>query len=572
MIARTGSPGIDLTSPGAVALFLAVTALVVVAVGVALPGGARRRRAPRHRAPGHRARRRRWSGVGRAGAVALSSLLVLTSCALVVNRPMHYVTTTRDVAGALGLIEPDYAGTAPALVPASRTPTAPPTAPAATSQPTPSGTPTPDPAWVASFTPVGDGSYQATWTGPASGITLPVRVILPSGYAPDDGRTYDVIEFLHGNPGDAQSVVDGLAFPQALQAAIDAGQIPPTIVVVPSLNVDSYEPDCADLAGRPAVGTWVSSEIPGMVRATFPNTTTDRSGWMLAGLSSGAYCAAWTALGSPGTFASVGMLSGYDRPAEGGLKRASPEVIQANTLSTMLAGSRGDAVRLWSLGAHDDPDALAVSRNLAAAAHTPDAVTVDEPTSGGHSWPLWVGALPRLLAWWGTDPAVQAAAGPGPVATPTAQAGSQVTAGASPTAEASPVGGGSPTEQANAPVTAVSQADAVGSGSSGGQVTPSAGPATGLRHALTAIDGAGVQALAWLAWISALVVLVVRGPRWVPRARAWPVRVGAATVRVAAVGAVGLLLAVAVGLGVNAAGGFYTSWRDLWATVVAVYV
>ena len=39
-----------------------------------------------------------------------------------------------------------------------------------------------------------------------------------------------------------------------------------------------------------------------------------------------------------------------------------------------------------------------------------------------------------------------------------------------------------------------------------------------------------------------------------------------------AVGAVGLLLAVAVGLGVNAAGGFYTSWRDLWATVVAVYV
>ena len=75
----------------------------------------------------------------------------------------------------------------------------------------------------------------------------------------------------------------GIASPQRLQEAIDAGRIPPSILVFPSLNVDGGQPDCVNIAGRPAVGTWTAEEIPRMIQATFPNVTTQRAGWMIMG-------------------------------------------------------------------------------------------------------------------------------------------------------------------------------------------------------------------------------------------------------------------------------------------------
>ena len=45
----------------------------------------------------------------------------------------------------------------------------------------------------------------------------------------------------------------------------DAGRIPPSIIVVPSLNVDSGEHDCANLSRRPAMATFVAQEVPRMI-------------------------------------------------------------------------------------------------------------------------------------------------------------------------------------------------------------------------------------------------------------------------------------------------------------------
>ena len=98
-----------------------------------------------------------------------------------------------------------------------------------------------------------------------------MRVVLPAGYRPDDGRTYNVLVGLHGWVGDPQSLVTGIASPQRLQEAIDAGRIPPSILVFPSLNADgASQPDCVNINGRPPVGTWTAEEIPRMIQATFP--------------------------------------------------------------------------------------------------------------------------------------------------------------------------------------------------------------------------------------------------------------------------------------------------------------
>lgn len=521
-----------------VALCLAVMA---IAVSTWLLG-----RAP---AGGGGAGRRALRRAGRAVAVVLPALLVLCTGALYLNRSGGYVTNAADLVGAIIAREPPVGAPRPL-------------ASAAALSAVPAG------AWRASFSAQDDGFLKTTWKGPISGIELEIDVIAPRGYSADDGRTYGVIEALHGFRGSPESIIDALGSPEALQRAIDAGRIPPSIIVVPSLNVDSGEHDCANLGGRPAMATFVAQEVPRMIAATFPNVSRERAAWMVMGLSSGAYCAAWTAMTEPSQYGAAGVLSSYDRPIEGGLARAGRRVIESSTLSAMLGGRTPDGLRMWVLGAQDDPyDAGGTAKRLLAAAHGTDSVTADTPATGGHAWPLWVEGFPRLLEWWGSDPAVFAAVGLPPRADSTTAPGEAGTAapGASGEASAASAGAAPP---------APARAGA-----------PTAGPGP------FAPNGAATIGLSVSAAVLAVVVLLRRGPVRARadggRARGSRVRIGPArrraercqpwaercqhraarclpwAVRALGVTATALLICVAVAVIANAAGGFYTTWHDV---------
>jgi len=262
--------------------------------------------------------------------------MVLAVGGLIVNRAGHYLTTVGDIFGSLSS---QSTGTGNVL-------------PLATSEELDEP---PADAWKATFEDGGDGSRVTTWAGPISGVDLQVKVILPSGYKADDGRTYAVIEELHGYTGTPDSMIDGLQSPESLQAAIDAGRIPPTIIVIPSLDVDDNPHDCANLQGRPAVGTWAAQEIPRMVQASFPNVAADRQAWMIMGISSGAYCAAWTAIENSDQFGSAGAISAFNEPIEGGLANSGRWIAEKYTLSTMLAEHDPSDTRFYIMGAQDDP-------------------------------------------------------------------------------------------------------------------------------------------------------------------------------------------------------------------------
>ena len=452
--------------------------------------------------------------------VSVPVVLVIVLGGLLINRPMHYVRNVGDVVKALtprtqvtSRIAPLPQASAYDAVPAA--------------------------AWKASFHDVGDGSQEATWTGPVSGITLPVRVVLPAGYRPDDGRTYNVLVGLHGWVGDPQSLVTGIASPQRLQEAIDAGRIPPSILVFPSLNVDGGQPDCVNIAGRPAVGTWTAEEIPRMIQATFPNVTTQRAGWMIMGISAGAYCAARTAYDVPQRFGAVGVMSSYDLPGEGSLAHSGRELQAQNGLSTMLGKRKPDGMRFYVLGAQDDPYGTArTAWSMDEVVRKPDSVTVDTPSTGGHSWTLWSGHFPSLLTWWGSDPAVFAAAGlPAPQGDTRAKA---TTDGVKPLSETS-------------------------------KDQRAAKSVSSVRAKPFEINGLGTMIVAVVVSLGALGVVLFWSPRWGRRrdggrrsaARLGGAILGRALVIVVAAG----LVAVTVGIGANASGGFYTSWGDLWASV-----
>lgn len=453
--------------------------------------------------------------------VGVPVLLVIVLGGLLINRPMHYVRTVGDLAKA----------TAPRAQVSSRIESPPKSfafgaAPAL--------------AWKASFHDVGDGSQEATWTGPVSGIKLPVRVVLPAGYRPDDGRTYNVLVGLHGWVGDPQSLVTGLASPKRLQEAIDAGRIPPSILVFPSLNADgASQPDCVNINGRPAVGTWTAQEIPRMIQATFPNVTTQRAGWMIMGISAGAYCAARTAYDVPQRFGSVGVMSSYDLPGEGSLAHSGRELQAQNGLSSMLGKRKPDGMRFYVLGAQDDPYSTArTAWSMDEAVRKPDSVTVDTPAKGGHSWTLWNNHFPSLLAWWGSDPAVFAAAGlPAPQGDAKAKA---TAAGVKPLSETS-------------------------------KDQRAARPASPVRAKPFEVNGLGTMIVAVVVSLGALGVVLFWSPRWGRRrdgGKRSVARLGGAILgRVVVILVAAGLVTVTVGIGANAGGGFYTSWNDLRASV-----
>ena len=464
-------------------------------------------------------------GIGRYTArtvmVGVPVLLVVVLGGLLINRPMHYVRTVGDLAKAA----------APRAQANSRIESPPKSSAFGTA---------PASAWKASFHDVGDGSQEATWTGPVSGITLPVRVVLPAGYRPDDGRTYNVLVGLHGWVGDPQSLVTGIASPQRLKEAIDAGRIPPSILVFPSLNADgASQPDCVNINGRPPVGTWTAEEIPRMIQATFPNVTTQRAGWMIMGISAGAYCAARTAYDVPQRFGAVGVMSSYDLPGEGSLAHSGRELQAQNGLSTMLGKRKPDGMRFYVLGAQDDPYGTArTAWSMDEVVRKPDSVTVDTPSTGGHSWTLWNGHFPSLLTWWGSDPAVFAAAGlPAPQGDTRVKA---TTDGVKPLSETS-------------------------------KDQRAAKSVSSVRAKPFEINGLGTMIVALVVSLGALGVVLFWSPRWGRRrdggrpsaARLGGAILGRALVIVVAAG----LVALTVGIGANASGGFYTSWGDLWASV-----
>ena len=453
--------------------------------------------------------------------VGVPVVLVIVLGGLLINRPMHYVRNVGDVVKALtprtqvtSRIAPLPQASAYDAVPAA--------------------------AWKASFHDVGDGSQEATWTGPVSGIKLPVRVVVPAGYRPDDGRTYNVLEGLHGWVGDPQSLVTGIASPQRLKEAIDAGRIPPSILVFPSLNADgASQPDCVNINGRPPVGTWTAEEIPRMIQATFPNVTTQRAGWMIMGISAGAYCAARTAYDVPQRFGAVGVMSSYDLPGEGSLAHSGKTLQAQNGLSTMLGKRNPDGMRFYVLGAQDDSSGAARAAWLMDdAVRKPDSLTVDTPASGGHSWTLWNNYFPSLLTWWGSDPAVFKAAG---VTAPQGDTWAKATAaGVKPLSE-------TPKDQ---------------------RVVGSVSP---VRARPFEINGLGTIIVAVVASLGALGAVMFWSPRWGRRrdgGKRSVARLGGAILgRVVVILVAAGLVAVTAGIGANASGGFYTSWRDLRASV-----
>lgn len=368
------------------------------------------------------------------------------------------------------------------------------------------------PAWTTSFA---WDSRQRAWTakvrGPASGLDREVTVWTPPGYSPTSRTTYDVVVFLHGFPGSNVGVTRSLDVGATIDGLMAHGELRPTILVVADLSMGGLPPDCVDVRGRAAVETFLTQDLVQSVRTNFPNVSGWRSGWLIGGISAGAYCASVLYLRHQDQFWGAVAMSGYDTPELGVLSHADRSVREAFTVSHMLASTDRSSARMWLSGTPNDGDAMGLLGRATRAARPGDDITVHVDLTGGHSWRTWAGQFPLALRWWTQGVADEGASGPRSAVTQ--------------------------------PFTA----------------PPSSQESTWLTRTF-GLAGWGTLWASVLVSVGLLGAVVLLAPRtgWTGRARLW-----GHLVRLVGVGVVSAALCLCVIIVVNRSQGFFSSWGDL---------
>ncbi|MGV9188506.1 alpha/beta hydrolase [Arcanobacterium canis] len=241
--------------------------------------------------------------------------------------------------------------------------------------------------------------YRVNWTGPASGISLPILMWAPRMWREE--KELAVIELLPSFPGAPDLMPNQLHLDAVLTRAINAGELPPTMVVIAHVAVDSHEPDTFDLPGRPKVATWVGRDIPAMLVANFP-VSTDAKSWAIGGMSAGGFSGPVLGALLGDTFANIMSFSGADRAELGGIARAGGELAQRFSLTSLVA--KRPELNVWAYAAGNEYFGGQAVGGLAKLAlsnkRTGSTVLLHDPYAS-HSWASWGDIFPQCISWFG---------------------------------------------------------------------------------------------------------------------------------------------------------------------------
>ncbi len=338
--------------------------------------------------------RPRWRTVRRATGLLLTQLMVLLTIGVFVNRQANFFVTVGELFGSGG--DDSYAASVPP------------------------GTPTLGPggagreqfeAWLAAHrqasTPGRGIVAPVVIAGGVTGYRLPARVYVPAAYfdPAQAQRRFPTVLLLAGYPGSVDTWPKSMRIAQALDAAIGAGRMGPVLAVMPEQNpVRGRDSECVDSADGVRADTYLTSDVPAAV-APYLRITGGRTGWAVAGYSTGGYCAVNLALRHPGKFVAAASLSGHFRPlvnrATGALYGNDLALRRANDPRVTVTQPRSVPVDLFLFASTGDREALRDLEQFRPLVRAPDSVTVVADRAGGHNFRAWRAVLPDLLGWLG---------------------------------------------------------------------------------------------------------------------------------------------------------------------------
>ena len=155
--------------------------------------------------------------------------------------------------------------------------------------------------------------------GAASGISNVVYVVASPKLAKELegpthalGNTYQVIELFPGTPGVPQTWIGTLDGITTMEELENAGKIPPTLAVIPAINVQpGQDTECMNFVGGAHVETWITKDMKTFMQ-TFMGI--DNRLWSTFGYSTGGWCAAEAAVLHQDQYSAGVSLAGYFKP------------------------------------------------------------------------------------------------------------------------------------------------------------------------------------------------------------------------------------------------------------------
>ncbi|MFE5736977.1 alpha/beta hydrolase [Streptomyces celluloflavus] len=246
-----------------------------------------------------------------------------------------------------------------------------------------------------------------TLHGPKSGFTGKVWVWAPPEYYKKENadKGFPVMEALPGAYGYPVNYWIGsdLKLEESLAQMSKAGTSLPFIVVMPVLNPnDKQYYDGSDIPGQPKIGTWLSKDVPDLVRQNF-RTLKTRNGWAIMGSSSGGFAALKNVLQNPDTF-KVAIPNGPDIVPDSPLWKGHAKAERENNpevLARRLIARGGPPVYLaFQDGSQEGTVLPKVRKFLAQYGHGPVKTRLQIVPGGTHSGQTYVQGLDEGTMQW----------------------------------------------------------------------------------------------------------------------------------------------------------------------------
>jgi len=171
----------------------------------------------------------------------------------------------------------------------------------------------------ATHTKGGSLIFRKVITGAKSRISNVVYVVASpkiaaslAGPTRSIGSKYQVVELFPGTPGVPQTwigTLDGISTMENLEIA---GQIPPTLAVIPAINVQpGTDTECMNFVGGAQVESWVTGDMKRFMQSFMG---VDDRPWSAFGYSTGGWCAAEVAVLHQEQYSEGVSLAGYFSP------------------------------------------------------------------------------------------------------------------------------------------------------------------------------------------------------------------------------------------------------------------
>ena len=232
------------------------------------------------------------------------------------------------------------------------------------------------------------------------------------------GNNYQVIELFPGTPGVPQTWIGTLDGISTMEDLENAGRIPPTLAVIPAINVEpGQDTECMNFVGGAKVETWITADMKTFMQ-TFMGI--DNRLWSSFGYSTGGWCAAEVAVLHQEQYLQGVSLAGYFKPLLSvGLSKREKNYLSSryDLISHLTKGPRNTKIMI--IASVKDRFANSSAQQFMASASPLIPIKYVPIPTGGHNIGVWKPFVASGFLWISgandlTSPATPALSSPQP--------------------------------------------------------------------------------------------------------------------------------------------------------------